>query len=103
MRAKRSIFDRAPTWVDSRLGFHRSGTHRCWRNRGKSVLLAPGEEFRNRAAIGAARVRVADVGNEEFPKARLRAVAGRGDKGGGAVGEGDDLVHADHLKRVAGE
>jgi hypothetical protein len=48
-------------------------------DRGEAVLLAPYEEFRNRAAIGAARVRVADVGNEEFPKAGLRAFAGGGD------------------------
>ena len=56
------------------------------------MLLAPGEEFRNRAAIGEARVRVADVGDEEFPKAGLRAVAGGGGEGGGsASGEGDVL------------
>jgi hypothetical protein len=54
------------------------------------VLLAPGEEFRNRAAISAARVRVADVGNEEFPKARLRALAGGRHKGWGAVSDDGD-------------
>jgi len=41
-------------------------------DRGKAVLLAPVEEFLDRAAIGAARVRVADVGDEEFPKAATR-------------------------------
>ena len=46
-------------------------------DRGEAALLAPGEEFANRAAIGAPRVRVADVGDEEFPKARLGALARR--------------------------
>jgi hypothetical protein len=50
-------------------------------------------------------VRIANVGGEEFEEAVGRARAGGGDKGGGGVGrtEGDELVHADHLKRVAGE
>jgi hypothetical protein len=38
-----------------------------------AVLLAPGEKFLRRTRMGAARVRVADVADEEFPKARLRA------------------------------
>jgi hypothetical protein len=57
------------------------------------VLLAPGEEFRNRAAIGSSRVRVANVGDEEFPKARLRALAGGADNGGHTASDGNDLVH----------
>jgi len=52
---------------------------------------------------GPARVRVADVGDEEFPKARLRTVTGGGDKGRGAGGEGDELVHeAFALAAIAG-
>jgi hypothetical protein len=37
-------------------------------------------------------VRVADVGNEEFPKARLRALAG-GDDAGHVGCDGNELVH----------
>ena len=38
-------------------------------------------------------MRVADVGDEEFPKAPLHALAGR-DKGRGGLGDnGDELVH----------
>ena len=46
-------------------------------NRGDAGALAPGQEFPRRLRVGAARVLVADVGGEEFPKARLRALAGR--------------------------
>jgi hypothetical protein len=49
-------------------------------DRCEAALLAPGEEFADRPAIGAARMRVADVGDEKFPKARLRAFTGRADK-----------------------
>lgn len=56
-------------------------------------LLAPCEKFPNRPSIRAARVRVADVGDEEFPKARLRAVTGGGDKDRGSIGNRDELVH----------
>jgi hypothetical protein len=38
-------------------------------------------------------VRIADAINEEFPKAALRAVTGGDDKGGGVIGEDDELVH----------
>ncbi len=48
--------------------------------------------IRGGAVIGAARVRVADVADEEFEKARLRARTCGGEKGVGAVGEGDELV-----------
>jgi hypothetical protein len=43
-------------------------------DRRDALALAPGEEFPH-AAIGATRVRVADVRDEEFEKARLRALA----------------------------
>ena len=59
-----------------------------------AARLKPVEEFHGRARIGAARVRVADVGGEEFKEAIGGALAGGGDEGGGAVGEGDELVHA---------
>jgi len=36
-----------------------------------AARLRPVEEFDSRARIGAARVRVADVGDDEFPKARF--------------------------------
>ena len=44
-------------------------------DRGKAALLAPGKEFSDRTAIGAPRVRIADVVDEELPKARLSALA----------------------------
>jgi hypothetical protein len=46
--------------------------------------------------LGAARVRVADVGGKEFKEADARLVAGGGDQGRnrkGARGQGDELVH----------
>jgi hypothetical protein len=39
-------------------------------------VRAPGQEFAHGAAIGAARVRVADVGCEEFEEADARLLAG---------------------------
>ena len=39
-------------------------------------------------------MRIADVGNEEFPKARLRALAGGPDKSGNVGGDGNELVHS---------
>jgi hypothetical protein len=53
----------------------------------------PVEEFDRRARVGAARVRIAKIGGEEFKEAIGGARAGVGDEGGGAVGEGDELVH----------
>src|SRR6516164_5630329 len=41
---------------------------------------APGQEFIGGASAGAARVRVADVGGEEFEEAHAGAIAGGGDK-----------------------
>ena len=41
---------------------------------------APGQEFISGAGIGAARVRVADVGRKEFEEAHAGALAGGGDK-----------------------
>ena len=41
---------------------------------------APGQEFIGSAGIGAARVRVADVGGEEFEEAHAGALAGGGDE-----------------------
>ena len=48
------------------------------------MLFAAAEEFRDRATVGPARVRVANVGDEKFPKVGLRALASGGDKGGDA-------------------
>jgi hypothetical protein len=41
---------------------------------------APGQEFIGGAGIGPARVRVADVGGEEFEEAHRGALAGSGDE-----------------------
>jgi hypothetical protein len=61
----------------------------------------PVEEFFRRARIGAPRVRVPDLGREEFKEAIGGALAGGGDKGVGAVGEGDELIHlSDFLSRA---
>jgi hypothetical protein len=60
---------------------------------------APGQEFIGRAGVGAARVRVADVGREEFEEAHAGALAGRGDEGGQrARSDRDELVHCWHLR-----
>jgi len=57
-------------------------------SRGKPV-----EELDGGARIGAAGVRIADIGGEEFKEAIGRALADGGDKGGGAVGgDGCELV-----------
>jgi hypothetical protein len=42
-----------------------------------AMLLAPREKLKHRMRIGTARIWIADVGNEDFPKARLRALARR--------------------------
>ena len=56
---------------------------------------APGQEFIGGAGIGAARVRVADIGGEEFEEAHAGALAGGGDELGHAwCGYWDELVHA---------
>jgi hypothetical protein len=48
------------------------------------------------------RVWVADVGDEEFPKARLGTVARRGDKRRKIVMESDKLVHLRGARSVFG-
>ena len=53
----------------------------------------PVEEFDGRARIGASRVRIPDLGGEEFKEAIGSARASGGDKRGGAIGEGGELVH----------
>ena len=59
-----------------------------------AARLNPIEKLRRRARIGAAGVRVANVGGEEFKEAIGRALADGGDEGGGAVGDyGNELVH----------
>ena len=59
-----------------------------------AARLQPIEEFDGGARIGAARVRIADIGGEEFKEAIGGALADGGDKGRGAVGDdGDELVH----------
>ena len=50
------------------------------RRQRQAAILAPGEESRARARIGPARVRVADVGGEEFDVAPGGRLAGVGDQ-----------------------
>ncbi len=50
------------------------------RDRRHAMILAPGQEVGHGAAVGAARVRVADVGGEEFKEAERGALAGSGDQ-----------------------
>jgi hypothetical protein len=59
------------------------------------LRLKPIEEFRRRARIGAARVRVPDLRGEEFEEAIGGARAGGGGERRGVIKEdGDELVHA---------
>ena len=58
-----------------------------------AARLQPIEEFDGGARIGAARVRIADIGGEEFKEAIGGALADGGDEGGGAVSEGNKLAH----------
>ncbi len=52
------------------------------------------EKLDGRARVGAARVRIADIGGEEFKEAIRRALADSGDKSGGAIGDDcGELVH----------
>ena len=56
-------------------------------------LVAPVEELSDRPVVGAARVRVADVGGEEFDEAAAGVPAARGDQcrdGGVGFGQEDD-------------
>jgi hypothetical protein len=50
------------------------------RDRRDPPALAPGQELDDGAGIGAAGVRVADRGGEEFQEAELRALAGDRDE-----------------------
>jgi hypothetical protein len=52
------------------------------------------EEIARSTRIGAARMRIPDLRGEEFKEAIRGARANGGDQGGGAVGDGDKLVHA---------
>jgi len=56
---------------------------------------APGKEFIGSAGIGAARVRVADVGGEEFKEAHAGALTGGRDqrRDNGRRGTDDELAH----------
>jgi hypothetical protein len=58
----------------------------------RAARLKPVEEFDGRARIGAARMRIANVGGEEFKEAIGRARAGGCNEGRGAVDDGDELV-----------
>ena len=58
-----------------------------------AARLHPIEEFDGGARIGAARVRVADIGGEEFKEAIGGALADGGDEGRGARNDGNELVH----------
>jgi hypothetical protein len=54
----------------------------------------PREEFFRSSSIGASRMRVADVGREEFEEADRRALTGRGDeRGQSGRADRDELVH----------
>jgi hypothetical protein len=44
------------------------------RDRAQAGIAAPRQKLRDRAAVGAARVRVADVGGKEFEEAHARPV-----------------------------
>ncbi len=58
----------------------------------------PIEEFRRRARVGAARVRVPDLRGEEFEEAIGGARAVGGDERRGARGnDGDEMVHVSSL------
>jgi hypothetical protein len=68
--------------------------------------FAPRQKFRHGAAVGAPRVRVADVCGEEFEEARARPVAGRGDQDGNRKGRGrevGELVHEQTPRVVTGK
>ena len=56
---------------------------------------APGQEFIRGASIGASRVRVADVGGEEFKEAHAGALTGGRDqrRDNGRRGTDDELAH----------
>jgi hypothetical protein len=54
---------------------------------------APGQKFIGSAGIGAARVRVADVGREEFEEAHAGTLAGGGECRQGSRSDRDELVH----------
>jgi hypothetical protein len=55
---------------------------------------APGQKFIGSAGVRPARVRVADVGREEFEEAHAGALAGGGDeRGQSRRAERDELVH----------
>ena len=55
--------------------------HRLNFEQPKPGLVAPVEEFRGRPVISLARVRVADVGGEEFDEAAASVRTARGDHG----------------------
>ncbi len=62
----------------------------------------PVEEFRRRARIGGARVRVPDLRGEEFEEAIGSTGAGRGDKRGCVCGgDGRELVHGDDFSAAS--
>jgi hypothetical protein len=59
---------------------HCGGVFQSGEFRHAGRATAPFEKLPNRAAIGAARVRVADGGGEEFHKTNCGLVAGGGDE-----------------------
>ena len=61
-----------------------------------AARFKPVEEFRRRARVGAARVRVPDLRGEEFEEAIGGARAGGGDKGG--RGRDDDADEPIYLR-----
>lgn len=63
--------------------------------RSHAPVLAPDEEIRHSAAIGAPRMRTADADCEEFEEAALRLLAGGHDdqRQRSRVGDRNELVH----------
>jgi hypothetical protein len=68
--------------------YPRRNVERSDRRQRQTAIVTPGEEPAARARIGAPRVRVADVGGEEFDVAPARLLAEIGDQHRHQVGVG---------------
>ena len=73
-------FTSGAEWVSWQVSIHVATSNGRMVVRRQAAILAPGEEPAARTGIGPARVRVADVGGEEFDVAPARLVAGVGDQ-----------------------
>ena len=71
------------------------------RRQRQAALVAPGEETAARPGIGPARVRVADVGGEEFDVAPGGLVAGVGDQRRDQVPSGSGVVKATDVAEMS--